>query len=132
MITKIQRGGKIYALVIDFASAKEGTFAATDPAWTLQLLLMKRKRGHVVSKHTHKKLRKITKQPQEALVIIKGALQAAIFDKKGRLITKKKVSAGQCLLLAEGGHEVKMTKDSLIYAFKDGPFADDKIPLEIR
>jgi hypothetical protein len=101
----------------------------THPSWPLQLLLMKRKQGHVVSKHMHKKIRKITQQPQEALVVIKGAVQASIFDRKGKLIAKKNISAGQCLLIVDGAHEVKMTKNSLIYAFKDGPHVDDKISL---
>ncbi len=127
MITKITSGKKIFALVADLSSAKEGTFPVTNPSWPLQLLLMKRKKGHVVLKHIHRKIRKIIQQPQEALVVIKGAIEAKIFDRKGKFIAKKNVSAGQCLLLVDGGHEVKFTKDSLIYSFKDGPHRDDKI-----
>lgn len=129
MITKVKQGNKIYALIFDLSGIKEGTHPVTDPVWPLQLLLMKRKAGHVVKKHTHKKIRKITKQPQEALVVIKGALEAKIFDQKGKFIAKKKVSSGQCLLLVDGGHEVKFTKNSFVYAFKDGPHMDDKIAL---
>lgn len=129
MITEIKSGNRIFALVIDHSLIKEGTFPVTDPAWPLQLLLMKRKKGHVVSKHTHKKLRKITKQPQEAIVVVRGAVEAKIFDRKGKFLAKKNVSAGQCLLLVEGAHEVKIIKDALIYAFKDGPYVDDKISL---
>lgn len=127
MITKIKAGNKIFALLIDLSSVKEGTFPVTDPSWALQLLLMKRKRGHVVVKHVHKKIRKVTKQPQEAIVVMKGAVEASIFDRKGKIIAKKNVSSGQCLLIVDGAHEIKITKDSLIYAFKDGPYIDDKI-----
>ena len=129
MVTEIKSGNKILALVISLSSIKEGAFPVTDPSWPLQLLLMKRKRGHVVAKHMHKKIRKISKQPQEALVVIKGSVEASIFDEKGVFIAKKHVSAGQCLFFIDGGHEVKMTKNALIYAFKDGPYVDDKIPL---
>lgn len=117
------------ALVVDFASAKEGTHPVTPVAWPLQLLLMKRPAGHVVAKHMHKRIRKTSQQPQEALVVIKGQLEAKIFDRKARFIAKKKVTAGQCLLLVDGAHEVKFTKNSLIYAFKDGPHKNDKIAL---
>lgn len=127
MITKIKSGNRILALLIDPSSIKEGTFPVTDSSWSLQLLLMKRKQGHVVAKHTHKKIRKVTKQPQEALVVIKGGIKASIFDEKGKFIAKKYVSVGQCLFLIDGAHEVKMTKNSLIYAFKDGPYVDDKV-----
>ena len=127
MKIEIKQGKKIFAVVYDLSSIKEGTHPATDPSWPIQVLLMKRKQGYVVTKHIHKKIRKISKQPQEALVVIKGALQASIFDRKGKFIAKKNVSAGQCLLLADGAHEIKMTKNALVFAFKDGPHVDDKI-----
>ena len=127
MITEIKSGNKLFALLVDLSSIKEGTFPVTDPAWPLQLLLMKRKRGHVVLKHIHKKIRKTTRQPQEALVVIKGTVAVSIFDRKGKFIAKKNVSSGQCLLMVDGAHEIKMTKNSLLYAFKDGPYIDDKI-----
>jgi hypothetical protein len=129
MITKIKSGNKIFALLIDLSSIKEGTFPVTDPSWPLQLLLMKRKHGHVVVKHVHKKIRKVTKQPQEAIVVMKGAIEASIFDRKGKIIAKKNVLSGQCLLIVDGAHEIKIIKNALIYAFKDGPYIDDKIPL---
>src|SRR3989344_793341 len=109
MVTEIKSGKKIFALVFDLSAIKEGTFPVTDPAWPLQLLLMKRKKGHVVAKHTHKKIRKFSQQPQEAIVVIKGAIQASIFDNRGKIIAKKNISAGQCLLMADGAHEVKVT-----------------------
>ena len=126
MITKIKSGNKIFALVFDLSSIKEGAFPVTDPSWSLQVLLMKRKQGHVVAKHMHKKIRKVTKQPQEAVVVIKGAIEASIFDRKGKIIAKKNILAGQCLLIVDGAHEIKITNNSLIYAFKDGPYLDDK------
>lgn len=129
MITEIKQGKKIFALIFDLSSAKEGAFPVTDPSWPIQVLLMKRKQGHVVTKHMHKKIRKISQQPQEALVVVRGQLQASIFDRKGKFISKKNITAGQCLLLADGGHEVKITKNALIYEFKTGPYVDDKIPL---
>ena len=129
MVTKIKSGNKIFALIIDLSSIKEGAFPITDPSWPLQLLLMKRKQGHVVAKHMHKKIRKISKQPQEAIVVIKGAIEASIFDRKGKIIAKKNISSGQCLLIVDGAHEVKIIKNALIYAFKDGPYVEDKISL---
>ena len=129
MTTEIKSGNKVFALVIDFSSVKEGTFPVSDSSWPLQLLLMKRKKGHVVAKHMHKKIRKITKQPQEAIVVVKGAVEASIFDRKGKIIAKKNISSGQCLFIVDGGHEIKIIKNALIYAFKDGPYVDDKIPL---
>lgn len=129
MRTEIKSGAEIFAVLVDLESIQEGTFPATDPLGTIQLLLMKRTKGHVVAKHTHKKITKTTQQPQEAIVVIKGAIEASIFDEHGDLIENKKVTAGQCLLILRGGHEVRVIEDALMYAFKDGPFLDDKIAL---
>ncbi len=127
MITEIKSENKIFALVFDLSFTKEGTFPVTDPSWPIQILLMNRKQGHVVVKHMHKKIEKITKQPQEAIVVIKGEIEASIFDRKGKIIAKKNILSGQCLLIVDGAHEVKIIKDALIFAFKDGPYVDDKI-----
>lgn len=129
MITEIKLKNKVFAVILDVSDIKEGTFPTTNPSWSIQMLLMKRKSGHIVPKHMHKKILKTTKQPQEAIVVIKGSIQASIFDRKGTIIAKKNVTAGQCLLIVDGAHEVKITKDALIYAFKDGPYVDDKIIL---
>jgi hypothetical protein len=127
MITEIKSGKTLYALVFDFSSLKEGTFPATPATWPLQTLIMKRKQGHVVRKHLHKKILRTSRQPQEALVVVKGAVETRIFDRKGKFIAKRKVLAGQCLFLAEGAHEVKILKNALMYEFKTGPYADDKL-----
>ena len=97
---------KLFALVLDLSDIEEGTYPATDPSWSIQLLLMKRKQGHVVAKHAHKKLTKSTSQPQEALVIIRGEAEASIFDNEGAIVEKVRVVAGQCLLILDGSHEV--------------------------
>lgn len=127
MKIEIKSGRKVYALVLGLSDIEEGTFPVTDPAWPVQILLMKRSAGHIVKKHKHKKIRKTSAQPQEALVVIKGEINASIFTEEGKLLKNQKVKQGQCLLLVDGGHEVKMLKNSLIYAFKDGPHKDDKI-----
>ena len=131
MITEIRSkdAKKLFALLLDLEGLKEGSFGVTDPRWSLQLLLMNRKKGHVVKKHMHKKILKSTKQPQEAIIVVKGEIVASIFDRKGVLLAKKEVRAGQCLLILDGAHEVVFKKDSLAYAFKDGPYVDDKIAL---
>jgi len=101
----------------------------TDPSWSLQLLVMNRTKGHVVRKHMHKKLSKSSSQPMEAMVVVRGEIQVNIFDRKGVLLAKQAVRAGQCLLIVDGAHEVVFKKNALVYGFKDGPYIEDKIAL---
>jgi len=130
MTTEIKLKNKVFAILFDLSTAKEGAFPATDPSWPLQLLLMKRKKGHIVKKHLHKKIVKTTKQPQECLVVIKGEILASIFDRQGKLIAKKNVKAGQCLFITDGAHKVEILKSALMYEFKTGPYVDDKVFLK--
>lgn len=127
MTTEIKSGNKIFAILLDISDIDDGTYPVTNPSWSIQMLLMKRKSGHIVPKHMHKKILKSTKLPQEAIVVIKGSIEASIFDRKGIIISKQNVSAGQCLFIVDGAHEVKVIKNALIYAFKDGPYINDKI-----
>ena len=132
MITEIraQDGARdLFALLIDIEESSEGTVSVTDPSWSLQLLVMNRTKGHVVRKHMHKKLSKSSSQPMEAMVVVRGEIQANIYDRTGAPGREGSVSAGQCLLIIDGAHEVHVKKDALIYAFKDGPYKGDKIPL---
>ncbi|OGG51098.1 hypothetical protein A2763_02035 [Candidatus Kaiserbacteria bacterium RIFCSPHIGHO2_01_FULL_54_36] len=132
MITEIRgKNGskKLFALLLDVSDIGEGTYPVTAPSWPLQLLLMKRKSGHVVRKHMHKKLRKSSSGPMEAIVVVRGEIQANIYDRKGAPVSELSVSAGQCLLIIDGAHEVRVRKDALMYAFKDGPYKEDKIIL---
>jgi anti-sigma factor ChrR (cupin superfamily) len=130
MISQVKFGKQVLARVYDFANLSFGTFPVTSPQESLQVLLMKRQKGHVVTKHMHKKIKKFTEQPAEALVVIKGLLTAKIFNRQGKFIKQVKVKPGQCLLIIDGAHEVTITKSALIFAFKDGPFVEDKIILK--
>ena len=129
MIREIKAGKTLFGLIIDLKDVPIGTHPASDAKWSLQLLLMNRKRGHTVMNHMHKRIVKTTKQPQEGLVIIRGEARVVIADRKKKIIGTYTVKAGQCLFLADGAHQVTFTKNSLAFEFKTGPYVADKIPL---
>ena len=129
MIKKILSKGKTFAILLDVKDIAEGAHSITHSKGALQMLMMKRKAGHVVKKHMHKRISKSTTQPQEGIVVVKGAVRAIIYDRKGKKVGACSVTAGQCLLILDGAHKVEMTKSSLIYEFKTGPYVEDKIYL---
>jgi len=129
MIKEIKAGKKIYGLIIDLADAPDGAHPASVSTWPLQLLLMKRPKGYVVPKHMHKRLPKLTRQTQEGFVIVRGEMRVVMCDRKKKYIGTYTVKAGQCLFLADGGHEVTFTKNTMAYEFKTGPYVADKIAL---
>ncbi len=130
MIKKISSKGKVFAYILDLSDTPVGTESPTDPTGSLQVLMRHMKKGHVVGKHTHKRIPKTTKQLNEGLVVIAGELRTRIFDTEGKAIgAARTVSAGQCLLFVDGGHTVEITKNARIFEFKNGPYVDDKIVL---
>ena len=75
----------------------------------------------------HEKVLKSSEQPQEAIVVVAGSLRVKIFGRDGTKVGVYEVFTGQCMLIADGAHEVEMTSDTLAYEFKTGPYVPDKI-----
>jgi hypothetical protein len=129
MITKIFSKEILVALLVDAADINEGTHPITDSAWSLQMLMMKRKPGHVFQKHTHSLINRETKDLQEAVVVTQGKLLITVCDRNGNDVGAYEVSAGQSLFLVNGGYKLEVLEDVLFYEFKNGPHEEDKIPL---
>jgi hypothetical protein len=129
MIKEIKVKDKVFAVIADFSDIPEGTIPVTHPERSLQMLMMKRKKGHVVSNHMHKHMVKSTKRAEEAVVVIRGEIKAKISDRKKHLIGIFTIKTGQCLMVIDGAHEVQITKNTLLYEFKNGPYIADKIQL---
>jgi hypothetical protein len=129
MITEIKFKNKIVALLVDNSDIEDGTHPITDSKWSLQLLMMRRKTGHVFAKHTHSAINRETPDLQEAIVVTAGKLLITVCDRGGEDIGAYEVSSGQCLFLADGGYKIEVLKDAAFYEFKNGPHEDDKILL---
>lgn len=129
MTQEISSEGTVFALIADTSDIAEGVYPLTDSTQSLQVLMRKHTLGYVAPKHIHKEVMRSTVQINEALLVISGELTARIGDMDGKDIGTYIVSAGQCLLMLKGTHEVVVTKDAVVYEFKNGPFIDDKVLL---
>jgi len=129
MITEIKKENKVVALLIGNSDILDGTHPITDPKCSLQMLMMKRKKGHVFAKHTHAKLDRSTSELQEAVVVNKGKLLVTVCERDGKDIGAYEVSEGQCLFLIDGGYKIEVLEDASFYEFKNGPFQEDKVSL---
>ena len=117
------------ALLVDNSDIEDGTHPITDSLWSLQLLMMRRKPGHVFAKHTHATISRSTPDLQEAVVVTMGKLLITVCDKSGKDIGAYEVSSGQCLFLVDGGYKIEVLEEAAFYEFKNGPHQDDKILL---
>ncbi|MCI0561190.1 MAG: hypothetical protein MN733_22110 [Nitrososphaera sp.] len=131
MITKITLHDQVIGLLVDNADIEDGTHPITPSEWPLQLLMMRRKKGHVFAKHTHKIMDRQIPMLQEAIVVNQGKLLITVCDRGGEDIGDYEVSAGQILFLANGGYKVEVIEDAAFYEFKNGPHPgiDDKVLL---
>lgn len=129
MINKITSGEKLVALLVGTSDIEDGTHPITDSAYALQMLMMRRPKGHVFAKHTHAVLERHTNLLQEAIVVLKGTVKVIVCLRDGTDIGAYEVSAGQCLMLVDGGYTIEVLDDAVFFEFKNGPHLDDKVLL---
>jgi hypothetical protein len=129
MIQQIRSGDSVVALLIGNADIPDGTHPITEHEHSLQMLMMKRGKGHVFAKHTHAVLDRSTTQLQEAVVVTKGRLLVTVCTRAGEDLGGYEVSAGQSLMLVDGGYTIEVLEDAAFYEFKNGPFKEDKVLL---
>lgn len=122
-------GSTLIALIADAAALDEGVLPMSDAAWPLQAMLMARKSGYVVAKHTHKPVVRETERTGKAIVIVSGRLSVTFCDGAGTEIETHEVGPGTCVFLLEGGYTIEILDDAGFFEFKNGPFQDDKIML---
>jgi hypothetical protein len=127
MITEIKAGDNVIALHIDPKDTELGVHPLSKDDSSLQVLLMKRSKGYMVSKHGHRRVERKTSIRQKSIVVIRGIMHVTLCDDLGKECGQCEVSAGQCLYLLQGGYSIEMKEDCLFYEFKNGPHQEDKI-----
>lgn len=129
MIKEIVSDGTLYALIAEASDVADGIVPLTKPSLPLQAMMRRHPKGHRVAKHSHKETSRSAVTLNEGLVLISGSLSVIISDKSGIEIGTYSVSAGQCLLMLSGAHEIQVTENTVFFEFKNGPYVDDKVPL---
>ena len=126
---QVLAGTTLIALVVDATTHDDGVLTMSDIAWPLQAVLMARKSGYVVAKHTHKPLNRETQRVGKAVVVMSGRLRVTFCDYFGEVIEIHEIGSNSCVLLVEGGYTIEVLDDARFFEFKNGPFQDDKVLL---
>ena len=118
-----------YAIVIRNFAKVEGIKFFTPDNSPQQVGLMSRPAGHLVKAHIHNQINRTISVTQEVLVIRNGSCIVKIFDADLAFLVEIELITGDTILLARGGHEIKMTSDCEILEIKQGPYSvvDDKV-----
>ncbi len=104
----------------------DGTNPVSSPDGALQLMTMKRPKGHIAKAHRHIPKERTTKTLQECLIVVKGKIRYDLFDETGKCFKEVEVGKGEAMLILGVAHAVHFLEDSLVYELKNGPFIDDK------
>lgn len=121
-IEKIQIGKKLLALLIKANTKTDNTAFFTQPEANLQV-------GHVVyskktsiKRHIHKTIHRKLDRTEEVLIVKKGRCNIDIYDENKKLITTRKLSEGDIIILVSGGHGFKILEDTVLLEIKQGPY----------
>ena len=103
-------------------SAKAENIEFYSPAdFPQQIGLMSRPSGHVVPGHVHNEVLREIKATQEVLMIRNGRCEVTLLD-LGSDPIRIELTKGDVILLASGGHSIKMLEDTEILEVKQGPY----------
>jgi hypothetical protein len=84
---------------------------------------MKEKETFIPHVHEEYLLKQQLRNTQETWVVIKGKIEASLFDLDTTPITKVLLNEGDALITLKGGHNYKcLSPESLVYEFKSGPY----------
>jgi mannose-6-phosphate isomerase-like protein (cupin superfamily) len=127
-LTRVEKDGEIYAIVLrrEFAAAGPNFF--TPGEFSQQLGMLIHPKGKTVKRHRHKLVKREIFRTQEVLVLLEGRIRVDIYDEAGARLRALLLKPGDAILLARGGHKVQILEDAKIIEVKQGPYAgfDDK------
>jgi len=127
-LTQITKGGHIFAIVLRRGFSHPGPNFFTPGEFSQQLGMLIHPKGKVVKRHRHKLVKREIFRTQEVLVLLDGRIRVELFDDDGEKLKTLLMKPGDAILLARGGHKVKVLEDAKMIEVKQGPYAgfDDK------
>jgi len=127
-LIRIEKDGEIYAIVLRKGYSAAGPSFFTPGEFSQQLGMLVHPKGKTVKRHRHKLVKREIFRTQEVLVLLEGRIRVELFDDAGAELRTLLMKPGDAILLARGGHTVKVLDDAKIIEVKQGPYAgfDDK------
>lgn len=114
---------KIVATIFRKNISVSGLKFFTDLHNPFQIGIHQKSKGIKLAPHIHR-LEKplIIKTIQEILFVIKGKIRVTLYSKEGKVISRKILKKGDCVLFIDKGHGVDFLEDSRVFEIKQGPY----------
>ena len=122
----IKSNGKVIAIIIRKGINIKGVKFFTPPHYPFQIGFHNRKKNTYLKPHLHPVHNFYIKSSQEVLYILQGKVRINLYSDEKKFICYKILNSGDSVLLVNGGHGVKLLKDSKIFEVKQGPYVGDE------
>ncbi len=94
----------------------------SDPSEPMQVAFIDIAAGTSFPAHIHRPRETVSKETQEAWVVIDGEVEVTYFDLDGAKLQVEILHPGDCSITYRGGHGYACAKRSLVYEFKTGEY----------
>lgn len=127
LMETITHEGKILAMVFSKNLSTDAISFLTPRELPLQVGLLQWKGGKQVPFHFHNHFKYNVTTTHEILYIEKGNMDVIITDFQWNELRKLELTAGDMILLMDGGHSVMCHDGSRIWEIKQGPYPGDEL-----
>jgi hypothetical protein len=122
LIEKIQAKGKPIAIIVKNEFNQPGVNFFSPFELSQQLGILIHPSGHEVKPHLHNVIARDVRVTQEVLHIIEGKVEITLYNEEKERMAKRLLTKGDTILLAYGGHGIKVLEPSKILEVKQGPY----------
>jgi hypothetical protein len=124
-IKKIKFKNKIYAIIIDSSNfKKKGVTFFTENSMNLQVGFMKHPKESNILPHKHRPIKRILYKTTEVIYVIKGELRVDFYTIKKKYLFSQRIKAKSIIILIDGAHGFKVSKDIEMIEVKQGPYKE--------
>lgn len=118
----IEDDSELIAVVIKAAFEPSRTQFVTQVDAEQQIGFIVYRAGGTINPHEHRPMPRQIETTSETLVVRRGKLEAALYNRHRELVASRLLEAGDVLVLVSGGHGFRMKEDTVLLEVKQGPY----------
>ncbi|MBI5602361.1 MAG: hypothetical protein HY879_03325 [Deltaproteobacteria bacterium] len=122
-IEKIEADDKPIAIIVRNGFSQPGVNFFSPFEFSQQLGLLVHPSGHEVKPHVHNLIARDVRVTQEVLYVIYGKIEISLYRENKEFLLSRILNQGDTVLLAYGGHGIKILEPSKLLEVKQGPYA---------
>ncbi len=124
-VERIYFNNTLYAIIVYNTFKQPGVRFFTPDDLSQQLAFMKHPVGKIIDPHIHNPVAREVHFTKEVLFIRKGKLRVDFYNEDYEYKESRVLSAGDTILLSEGGHGFEVLEEIEMLEVKQGPYAGD-------